>query len=186
MDIKSTTLPGVFLLQPKIFADHRGYFCETYNQRQLAAHGFDYYFVQDNEAFSRDQGVLRGLHFQLPPMAQTKSVRVLRGAVYDVVVDLRQGSPTFGHWQGFTLSQDNGLQLLVPQGLAHGYVTTTPNTLFVYKVDAFYSPEHDAGILWNDPQLNIEWPISQPILSDKDQTLPFLKDFQSPFYFQGA
>lgn len=184
MDVSQTDIPGVLLIKPKVFGDHRGFFCETYSRRQFAAQGLDIDFVQDNQAFSAQAGVLRGLHFQAPPMAQTKLVRVTRGAVFDVVVDLRKGSPTFGRWQGFNLSAENHLQLLIPAGLAHGYMTLESETDFLYKVDRFYSPEHDGGILCDDPDLGIVWPDIAPVLSDKDTRLPRLRDFHSPFLFE--
>jgi len=181
MEVTPTQIPGVLLLAPKVFGDHRGYFCETYSRRQRVGHGLDVEFVQDNEAFSAQAGVLRGLHFQTPPMTQAKLVRVGRGAVYDVVVDLRKDSATFGRWQGFTLSGENFLQLFIPKGLAHGYMTLEANTQFLYKVDQFYSPEHDGGISCLDPALGITWPDLPPIMSDKDLRLPRLADFDSPF-----
>jgi dTDP-4-dehydrorhamnose 3,5-epimerase len=176
-----TQIPGVLLIEPRVFGDHRGFFCETYSSRQLAAQGLDVGFVQDNEAFSAQAGVLRGLHFQTPPMSQAKLVRVGRGAVFDVVVDLRKGSPAFGRWQGFTLSAANFLQLFVPAGLAHGYMTLEAGTQFLYKVDRYYSPEHDGGISALDPELGIAWPDLEPIMSDRDLRLPRLSEFRSPF-----
>lgn len=181
MDVTRTKIPGVLLFEPRVFGDHRGFFCETYSRRLFAAHGLDVDFVQDNEAFSAQAGVLRGLHFQAPPMTQAKLVRVGRGAVFDVVVDMRKGSPTFGQWQGFTLSAANFLQLFIPAGFAHGYMTLEPDTQFLYKVDQFYSPEHDGGISCLDPNLGIEWPALPPIMSDKDLRLPCFADFDSPF-----
>lgn len=186
MDATRTEIPGVLLLKPKVFGDHRGFFCESYSRRQLNAQGLDIDFVQDNEAFSAQAGVLRGLHFQTPPMTQTKLVRVGRGAVYDVVVDMRKGSPTFGRWEGFTLSAANFLQLFIPAGLAHGYMTLEADTQFLYKVDRFYSPEHDGGISCLDPGLGIDWPELPPIMSDKDLQLPRFADFDSPFSMTGA
>ena len=181
MDVTRTEIPGVLLIKPKVFGDHRGFFCETYNRRLFAEHGLHIEFVQDNQAFSARAGVLRGLHFQTPPMAQTKLVRVVRGSVFDVVVDLRKGSPSYGRWQGFTLSAANSLQLFIPAGLAHGYMTLEPDTDFLYKVDRYYSPQHDGGILCTDPDLGIVWPPLSPILSDKDTRLPRFADFESPF-----
>lgn len=186
MKMTATRIPGVLLLEPGVFGDHRGYFCETYSRRRFAELGLDADFVQDNEAFSAQAGVLRGLHFQAPPMTQAKLVRVGRGAVFDVVVDLRADSPAYGRWQGFTLSASNFLQLYVPAGLAHGYMTLEPDTQFLYKVDRFYSPEHDGGISALDPELGIAWPDLPPIMSDKDRRLPPLSRFRSPFTLEGA
>ena len=186
MDVTRTEIPGVLVIAPKVFGDHRGYFCETYSRLTLAEHGLDVDFAQDNEAFSARAGVLRGLHFQTPPMTQAKLVRVGRGAVFDVVVDLRTDSPTFGRWQGFTLSAENFQQLFIPGGLAHGYMTLEADTQFLYKVDRYYSPEHDGGISCLDPALGISWPDLPPIMSDKDLRLPCLADFDSPFTFRAA
>jgi dTDP-4-dehydrorhamnose 3,5-epimerase len=181
MEMTLTDIPGLLLIKPRVFGDHRGHFCETYSRRALESHGLSYDFIQDNEAVSRQAGVVRGLHFQTPPMSQTKLVRVGRGAVFDVVVDLRVDSPTYGQWRGYTLSAQNFLQLLVPKGLAHGYMTLTEDTQFLYKVDAPYAPENDGGIFWNDPALAIAWPDLAPVLSDKDRLLPRLEEFRSPF-----
>jgi dTDP-4-dehydrorhamnose 3,5-epimerase len=147
----------------------------------MEAHGLPVNFVQDNHARSLAAGVLRGIHFQTPPFAQSKLVRVVRGSVYDVVVDLRKSSATFGRWFGVALSEENKKILFVPAGFGHAYCTMTADSEFLYKVDAYYSPSHDAGIRWNDPDIGIQWPVSAPTLSQKDLALPLLKEFESPF-----
>lgn len=174
MKITPQRLQGVCLLEPVVHEDHRGFFMESYNENVMKQHGMHIHFVQDNHSLSVHTGVLRGLHYQLTPKAQTKLIRVLSGAIYDVVVDIRKESPTFGQWMGFTLSAVNKHQLLVPRGFAHGFCTLEPNTEVLYKVDEFYAPEHDRGILWNDSSLNIDWPVKEPELSDKDRTHPTL------------
>jgi dTDP-4-dehydrorhamnose 3,5-epimerase len=171
----ATKINGVILLEPELFGDSRGYFMESYNNRVFQKIGVDQQFVQDNQSLSVEVGVIRGLHYQLAPKAQSKLVRVLAGAIYDVVVDIREDSETFGQWEGFILSEHNKRQLLVPKGFAHGFCTIVPNTLVAYKVDEYYSPEHDRGILWSDPAIGIDWPTSQPILSDKDKLHPLLQ-----------
>lgn len=176
MKVTPQKLAGVYLIEPVVHEDHRGFFMESYHEELLQQHGIHVRFVQDNQSLSVESGVLRGMHYQLQPKAQTKLVRVLSGAIYDVVLDIRRDSPTFGQWQGFTLSADNKQQLLVPKGFAHGFCTLTPNTQVFYKVDAYYAPEQDRGILWNDPALNIEWPVHSPILSEKDRKHPVLTD----------
>lgn len=181
MKVTSLKLNGASFLEPKVHGDHRGFFMESYNESVLAAHGITYNFVQDNQSLSAEPGVLRGLHYQLNPKAQTKLIRVLSGAIYDVIVDIRKGSPTFGQWVGVILSEYNKRQLLVPKGFAHGFCTLVPNTQVLYKVDEYYSPEHDRGILWNDPALGIDWPVSNPVLSDKDQQHPLLQDAEMNF-----
>lgn len=186
MQITKTRLEGVFIIEPKVFEDHRGYFMESYNERMFRDLGLPHHFVQDNQSLSVNKGTLRGLHYQLHPMAQTKLVRVLTGAIYDVVVDLRQGSPTYGQWEGFELSAANKKQLLVPRGFAHGFCTTEPNTLVMYKVDQYYSPEHDRGIRWDDPVLKIEWPVLDPILSAKDAAHPGFKDAEMNFKYESV
>lgn len=143
--------------------------------------GVKFNFIQDNQSLSAEVGVLRGLHYQLNPKAQTKLIRVLSGVIYDVIVDVRRSSPTFGQWVGVILSEYNKQQLLVPKGFAHGFCTLVPNTQVLYKVDEYYSPENDRGILWNDPALGIDWPVSNPVLSDKDQRHPVLKDAELNF-----
>lgn len=158
MNKAPTKLKDVFILEPKVHNDNRGFFMESYNERKLRELGVHQNFIQDNHSLSTDAGVLRGLHYQLNPKAQTKLVRVTAGAIYDVVVDIRRGSPTFGQWIGVILSAHNHRQLLVPKGFAHGFCTLVPNTEVQYKVDEYYSPECDRGILWNDPELGIDWP----------------------------
>ena len=187
MNVSNLTLPGLLLLKPRRFADSRGYFVETHNERALAGAGISVQFVQDNESYSVRRGTIRGLHFQLPPAAQAKLVRVVRGSVYDVAVDLRVGSPTFGRWEGIELTADGGEQLFVPRGFAHAFCTLEPDTVVAYKVDAFYSPANDSGLIWNDPTLAIDWPLGsdQAVLSDKDLKLGRFADFQSPFRYQG-
>ncbi|WP_379135440.1 dTDP-4-dehydrorhamnose 3,5-epimerase [Paenibacillus sp. sgz500958] len=174
-------LEGAKLLEPVVHGDARGYFMESYNEDVLHKLGITERFIQDNQSLSAEAGVLRGLHYQLNPKSQTKLIRVLAGAIYDVIVDIRRGSPTFGEWVGVILSEHNKRQLLVPQGFAHGFCTLVPNTLVMYKVDEYYSPEHDRGILWNDPELGVDWPVSSPILSDKDKRHPLLKDAELNF-----
>lgn len=189
MQIIETGIPGLLRLEPRVFRDERGFFLETYRRDLFAALGVPAGFVQDNHARSEQPGVLRGLHFQLPPATQAKLVWVTRGSVFDVAVDLRAGSPTYGKWYGCELSERNFARLFVPRGFAHGYMTLEPGTEFQYKVDAYYSPERDAGIAWDDPDLGITWPDiapALPILSDKDRRLPRLRDFQSPFTFEPA
>jgi dTDP-4-dehydrorhamnose 3,5-epimerase len=185
MKLYETKLPGVKLIEPAVFGDHRGFFMENYNEELFHRHGIMHRFVQDNHSLSVEAGVLRGLHYQLNPKAQTKLVRVTAGAVYDVVVDIRRGSPTYGKWQGFILSASNKRQLLVPKGFAHGYCTLVPNTEVQYKVDEFYSREYDRGIAWNDPALDIDWPISSPILSEKDGKHPTLAEAENNFTYEG-
>ncbi|CAM3926784.1 dTDP-4-dehydrorhamnose 3,5-epimerase [Alicyclobacillus pomorum] len=174
MKVIKTDLEGVVLVEPVVHGDHRGYFTETYNRARMDEAGLDYEFVQDNQSLSAQTGTIRGLHYQLAPKAQTKLVRVVQGAIYDVAVDIRKSSPTFGQWVGVILTADNHRQLLIPKGFAHGFCTLVPNTIVAYKVDEYYSPEHDRGILWNDLALAIPWPTSNPVLSAKDQAHPIL------------
>jgi dTDP-4-dehydrorhamnose 3,5-epimerase len=181
MNIIKTKLDGVLIIEPAVFGDHRGYFMESYNKKRFVEQGIDYDFIQDNQSLSVETGVIRGLHYQLAPKAQTKLVRVLTGAIYDVAVDIRKGSPTFGQWIGVILSEHNKRQLLVPKGFAHGFCTIAPNSQVAYKVDEFYSPEHDRGILWNDPAIGIDWSTSKPVLSEKDQKHPLLQDAEINF-----
>jgi dTDP-4-dehydrorhamnose 3,5-epimerase len=185
MDVKSTRLPGVLLLRPRYFHDARGYFVETYNKRAAATAGVEADFVQDNQALSLRAGTVRALHFQVPPRSQAKLVRVLRGSIYDVAVDLRVGSPNYGGWVAERLTAKGGEQLFVPGGFAHGYCTLEPNTEVAYKVDEYYAPECEQGIIWNDPTLAIAWPAAATdvVLSDKDRALGFFADFVSPFRY---
>ncbi|MBP0462581.1 dTDP-4-dehydrorhamnose 3,5-epimerase [Roseomonas sp. PWR1] len=174
-------LPGLLLLDPVRHGDARGFFSEVWSRRALAAIGLEIDFVQDNHAHSAEAGVLRGLHFQRPPSAQGKLIRVARGAILDVVVDLRQGSPGYGKAATVELSAANWRQLWVPRGFAHGYLTLEPDTEVLYKTDAYYDRAADAGILWNDPALGIDWPVAAPILSEKDRAAPRLADIPPPF-----
>lgn len=185
MKIIDTKLLGVKLLEPAVFGDHRGFFMESYNEQTAHANGIVDTFIQDNHSLSVEAGVLRGMHYQLAPKAQTKLVRVTAGAIYDVIIDIRRESPTFGQWQGFILSAANKRQLLVPAGFAHGFCTLVPNSEVQYKVDALYSPEHDRGIAWNDPALAIDWPTLNPITSDKDSKHPVLAEAEINFVFEG-
>lgn len=184
MKVIDTKLDGVKIIEPKVFKDNRGFFTESYNLKKFQAYDLAYDFVQDNHSLSIDKHVIRGLHYQLNPKAQTKLVRVITGAIYDVVVDIQKDSPTFGEWIGITLSAENYRMLLVPKGFAHGFCTLAENTHVGYKVDEFYSQKHDKGILWNDPTLAIKWPTSEPILSDKDAKQPLLIDAEINFQYQ--
>lgn len=186
MQVEKTDFPGLFQLVPRVFPDGRGYFMESWNKARMAGLGLDYDWVQDNHARSQRKGVLRGLHFQLPPSAQAKLVRVSVGAVRDVVVDLRRGSPSFGRWHSVDLSAENHRQLLIPPGFAHGYLTLTDVVEFQYKVDAYYDPEADSGLFWADPDIGVDWGVAEPVLSDKDKALGRFKDFDSPFVYDAA
>ena len=181
MQFKETPLAGAYIIEPRVHRDHRGFFLESYKESVFQAKGLNLRFVQDNHARSEERGVLRGLHFQKQPFAQTKLVRAIRGKIYDVIVDIRRKSPTYGQSFGIELSEENFLMLLVPVGFAHGYCTITVESEVTYKVDAPYSPQCEGGILWNDPKLKIQWPVSNPILSAKDSQLPLLQQLQSPF-----
>lgn len=187
IDVEATSIPDVKIVRPKRFGDTRGYFSETYNEREFAKAGIDIKFIQDNESLSRNPGTIRGLHYQAPDYAQTKLVRALSGALFDVAVDIRAGSPTYGKYVSVTLSSENGIQLLIPKGFAHGFCTLEPDTRIFYKVDAYYSAEHDAGLIWNDPALNIPWPdaVQNVTISDKDKLLPSFETFVTPFRVRG-
>ena len=172
MKVLETELPGVLVVEPYVFGDERGFFLETWNQARYEDAGLPGNFVQDNLSFS-SRGVLRGLHFQ-NPHPQGKLVHVLQGEVFDVAVDIRVGSPTFGRWVGVSLSSENKRQLWVPEGFAHGFVVTSEKALFSYKCTDFYHREAEAGVVWNDPDIGIDWPIANPTLSDKDRAAPRL------------
>ena len=186
MKVIKSRLKGVKLIEPAVYGDHRGFFMESYNEKIFQEHGIDHQFIQDNHSLSKEAGVLRGMHYQLEPKAQTKLVRVATGAIYDVVVDIRRDSPTFGQWEGFILSEYNKRQLLVPKGFAHGFCTITEDVNVLYKVDELYSPEHDRGIAWNDEELAIKWPVGEPILSEKDKKHPSLVNAEHNFVWEDA
>ena len=178
-------LQDVKLVQPRRFGDHRGFFAETYSRRVYAEMGIDDEFVQDNHSLSAEAGTLRGLHFQGPPAAQAKLVRCGRGALFDVAVDIRKGSPTYGRWVGYELSSENGAQLFVPAGFAHGFVTLQPDTEIVYKCSDYYAPDCEGALRWDDPAIGIDWPLTvDPVLSDKDAVAPSLAELDSPFVFE--
>lgn len=185
MQIERTALPDVLALTPKRFADARGFFSEVWNRRALAEAGIGLDFVQDNHSYSARKGTVRGLHYQSPPHAQAKLVRVAKGAVLDVAVDIRKGSPDFGKWVSVTLSAENGRQLLVPTGFLHGFVTLVDDTEVLYKCSDYYAPECDGAIRFDDPTLAIDWglPADQAVLSDKDAAAPNFAGFTSPFEF---
>jgi len=168
-------IPDVILIKPRVFSDERGFFMETYKKLDFEKAGITGEFVQDNHSRSR-YGVLRGLHFQREPYAQAKIVRVVRGVIYDVAVDLRKNSPTFGKWVGVILSEHNKWQLYVPRGFAHGFVVLSEVADVVYKVDNIYAPDNEGGIIWNDPELSIDWPVDEPIVSEKDGRWPTLRE----------
>ena len=183
MQVEHLNIPDVRLLSPRKHDDRRGFFSETYNKKAFAALGIDIDFVQDNHSYSADKGTVRGLHFQTPPFAQDKLVRVARGAVFDIAVDLRRSSPTYGRHVSAVLTADAWNQILVPIGFAHGFMTLEPDTEVIYKVSNYYAPDHDKGLLWNDPALGINWPISddEAFFSEKDGKLPRLAELVTPF-----
>jgi dTDP-4-dehydrorhamnose 3,5-epimerase len=174
MEFIHTDISGLILVKPKVHSDARGFFLETYSTPVFKSAGIDNVFVQDNHSRSLERNVIRGLHFQKPPFEQSKLVRVIRGSIFDVAVDIRRGSSTYGRWLGFELSERNFDMLFVPRGFAHGFCTLEEGTEVVYKVDNVYSREHDSGIIWNDPAIGVDWPLggAEPILSDKDRALP--------------
>lgn len=184
--IETTKLEGVVVITPRRFADNRGHFSETYNAETLAGHGITTNFVQDNQSYSADQGTVRGLHFQAPPSAQAKLVRVLSGVIWDVAVDIRRGSPTYGQWTGVALTAEAGNQLLIPAGFLHGFVTRTPGAIVAYKCSATYAPACEGSVRFDDPDLGIDWgiPADQAVLSDKDAAAPSFADLDTPFTYE--
>lgn len=176
MKLIETKLKDCYILEPDRFGDNRGWFSESYNKKVFEDLGLNYDFVQDNESFSAKKGVLRGLHFQNKPYTQAKIVRCTSGAVYDVAVDIRHDSPTYGMWVGVELSEENGRQLLIPRGFLHGFQTLTDNVKFAYKCDNYYNKESDGGVMYNDPDIGVVWPIEDPILSEKDKHHPKLRE----------
>lgn len=179
-----TKIPGLVIIEPKVFGDNRGYFFESFNQKEFNENIGDFNFVQDNESKST-RGVLRGLHFQKPPFTQAKLVRCIKGKVVDVALDIRKGSPTYGEYEVVLLSEDNKRQLFVPRGFAHGFAVLSDEAIFSYKVDNWYAPTHDTGIMWNDKTLNIDWKIqdNEVMLSEKDKNLHLFDNFDSPFSY---
>jgi len=184
MIFTKTDIPEIVVIEPKVFGDQRGYFFESFNQKEFEKHIGQISFVQDNESKSTF-GALRGLHFQKPPFAQAKLVRCIQGKVLDVVVDVRKDSPSYGKYIAVELSEENKKQLFIPRGFAHGFVTLSKEAIFEYKVDNWYAPEYDSGIIWNDPTLNIDWEINseEVILSPKDQELSTFKGLETPFIY---
>lgn len=184
MKITETKLKGLIIIEPNVIGDHRGWFMETYSKKKLEELGINVSFVQDNHSFSAAKGTLRGLHYQLSPKSQTKLVRCIKGAIFDVVVDIRKGSDTFGEWFGIELSAENKMQLLIPKGFAHGFITLINDVEVQYKVDEIYAPDCERGIIWNDPDLGIKWPTDiTPILSTKDEKAPLLKNADNNFNY---
>lgn len=185
MRVEKTKLEGLIIIHPDIFGDSRGWFTESYNQKKYQVLGINVEFIQDNHSYSKEIGILRGLHFQTGEFAQSKLIRCVKGVLYDVCVDLRKNSPTYMQWQGIELSNENKLQLFVPKGFAHGFVTLSEDVEIMYKVDAFYSKEHDSGIRYDDPSINVDWrsilPNVEFILSEKDKQLKYFKELNLDF-----
>jgi len=181
MEFIKTTLKDAYIIKPQIFGDNRGFFLESYSKKKFEKEGIGAEFVQDNHSRSEKKGTLRGLHFQLPPYTQAKLIRVVSGKILDVIVDLRRDSETFRKWEAFELSAENFQILFVPKGFAHGFMTLEDDTEVLYKADNFYKPESEGGIAWNDPDLKINWPLENPILSERDGKWPNLKNLDNPF-----
>ena len=184
MNVIKTDVLDVYILEPKVFGDHRGWFMESWSQKKMEDAGLFYNFIQDNHSFSAQKGTLRGLHFQKGEAAQAKLVRCCKGAVMDVAVDMRQGSPTYKKWVGVELSAENHRQLLIPRGFLHGFVTLTDDVEFLYKADNLYSPENDRNVLWNDPEIGVDWNVENPIISDKDSKAPKLCESDIDFKYE--
>lgn len=189
MNVIETDIPGVLIIEPDVHGDHRGYFMETYSKQRYAQFGIDVEFVQDNMSFSAQKGTLRGLHWQNAPMAQSKLVSCTKGVVIDVAVDIRKGSPTYKKWVSVELSAENKRQFFIPQGFAHGFLTLSDDVEFRYKVDNFYSKEHDRGIRYDDPSIGVDWggllQGLEPVLSEKDKNGPLLDDSDANFIYGG-
>ena len=174
MNVTETRLKGVFILEPQVFGDARGWFMESWSKKKMEDAGITVNFVQDNHSFSAQKGTLRGLHYQLNPMAQAKLLRVSRGAIFDVAVDIRRGSPTYAKWVGVELTAENARQLFIPRGFAHGFITLTDDVEVQYKADNFYAPTCDGNIRWDDPEIGVAWPLAPVVLSEKDAKAPLL------------
>ncbi len=183
MNVIKTDVLDVYILEPKVFGDSRGWFMESWSERMMTDAGLHYNFIQDNHSFSAQKGTLRGLHFQKGNASQAKLVRCARGAVLDVAVDMREGSPTYKKWVAVELSAENYRQLLVPRGFLHGFLTLTDNVEFLYKTDNFYNYEEDRNVMWNDSEINVEWGIDNPTLSDKDAKAPLLRESDIDFIY---
>jgi len=183
MEVIKTEIKDLYIIETKVFKDNRGWFTESYSAKKFKDNGLDIEFIQDNHSLSKEKGVLRGLHFQLEPKAQTKLVRCTRGSIYDVAVDLREGSPTYKEWFGVELSAENKKQFLIPKGFAHGFLTLSGNAEVQYKVDEYYAPEYDRSVRFDDPEINVDWGIDSPILSEKDKNAPLLKDSDCNFKY---
>ena len=181
MKVVSTDIEDLFIIEPQVFGDSRGWFMESWSQKKMEEAGLFYNFVQDNHSFSAVKGTLRGLHFQKGSSSQAKLVRCVRGAVLDVAVDLRKNSKTYKKWVGCVLSEENKKQFLIPRGFAHGFLTLTDNVEFVYKADNYYDPQADRNIIWNDEEINVDWGIENPILSEKDKKAPKLSESDVDF-----
>lgn len=183
MNVTKTDLPGVVIIEPKIFGDNRGWFMESWSEEKMRAAGLEFNFVQDNHSFSAKKNILRGIHFQQTPFAQAKLVRCVKGAVLDIAVDLRKNSPTYKKWVAVELSAENKKQFLIPRGFGHGFLTLTDEVEFLYKTDGPYHAAADRSIRWNDPELSIDWGTTSPSLSEKDANAPFLKNSDCNFNF---